>query len=56
MRNAYNMKVRSEIRNAKLRESRSFLRGQLPPSRTQALHQGRLRPACRGSRSHRGGS
>jgi hypothetical protein len=33
------MKVLLEILNAKLRESRSFLRGQLPPVRTQALHQ-----------------
>jgi len=39
MRNGYNVKVLSEILNAKPREIRSFLRGQLPPGRAQELHQ-----------------
>ena len=39
MRNGYNVKVLSEILNAKPREIRSFLGGQLPPGRTQELHQ-----------------
>jgi hypothetical protein len=39
MRNGYNVKVLSEILNAKPREIRSFLRSQLPPGRAQELHQ-----------------
>jgi len=39
MRNGYNVKVLSEILNAKPREIRSFLCGQLPSGRTQELHQ-----------------
>ena len=38
MRNGYNVKVLSEILNAKPREVRSFLCGQLPPGRAQELH------------------
>ena len=39
MRNGYDVKLLSEILNAKPREIRSFLRGQLPPGRAQELHQ-----------------
>jgi type II secretory pathway predicted ATPase ExeA len=38
MRNGYNVKVLTEILNAKPREVRALLRGQLPPGRTQELH------------------
>ena len=39
MRNGYNVKVLAEILNAKPREVRSFLCGQLPPGRAQEFHQ-----------------
>jgi type II secretory pathway predicted ATPase ExeA len=38
-RNGYSVKVLSEILNAKPREIRSFLCGQLPPGRAQEFHQ-----------------
>jgi hypothetical protein len=38
MRNGYNVRVLTEILNAKPREIRAFLRGQLPPGRAQELH------------------
>ncbi|WP_347990146.1 AAA family ATPase [Methylomonas sp. AM2-LC] len=37
-RNGYNIKFITEILSAKPREIRSFLNGQLPPERTQELH------------------
>ena len=37
-RNGYNIKLLTEVLAAKPREIRSFLNGQLPPERTQELH------------------
>ena len=38
-RHGYNVKALSEMLNVRPREIRSFLHGQRPPSRTQALQQ-----------------
>ena len=38
-RHGYNAKVLAEALNAKPREIRALLRGQLPPGRAQELHQ-----------------
>ena len=37
-RNGYNIKLLTDILTAKPKEIRSFLNGQLPPERTQELH------------------
>jgi len=37
-RNGYNIKLLTDILTAKPKEIRSFLSGQLPPERTQELH------------------
>jgi hypothetical protein len=37
-RHGYNAKVLAEVLNAKPREIRALLRGQLPPGRAQELH------------------
>jgi len=42
MRLGYNTKVLAELLDITPKEVRAFLRGQLPPERTQELHHGLL--------------
>ena len=49
-RNGYDVKVLTEMIAAKPKDIRSFLRGRLPPERTQELHDQLLAVACRYSR------